>query len=81
MLSRMLDRSVIDKTELPARYDVNLEFSREGLGMKQGAADSSVAEGPSIFTALKEQLGLRLVPAKGPVDFLVIERAEKASDN
>jgi uncharacterized protein (TIGR03435 family) len=80
-LSRMLDRSVIDKTDLPARYDVSLEFSREGIGIKQGVADPSVAEGPSIFTALKEQLGLKLVPAKGPVDFLVIEHAEKPSDN
>ncbi len=80
-LSRMLDRNVVDKTDLPARYDVNLEFSREGPGLKQGVADSSVAEGPSIFTALKEQLGLKLVPGKGPVEFLVIEHAEKPSDN
>jgi len=80
-LSRILDRSVIDKTALPARYDVSLEFAREGLGMKQGVADPSAAEGPSIFTALKEQLGLKLAPAKGPVDFLVIEHAEKPPDN
>jgi uncharacterized protein (TIGR03435 family) len=80
-LSRMLDRTVIDKTDLPARYDVSLEFAREGQATKQGVAETSVAEGPSIFTALKEQLGLKLVPAKGPVDFLVIEHAEKPSEN
>jgi uncharacterized protein (TIGR03435 family) len=80
-LSRNLDRNVIDKTGLTARYDVKLEFTRElppGV-VKPDAPD--VAEGPTIFTALREQLGLRLVPAKGPVDFLVIERAEKPAEN
>jgi uncharacterized protein (TIGR03435 family) len=81
ILSRNLDRNVIDKTGLKARYDVNLEFTREGPG-RIGAADASpLAEGPTIFTALREQLGLKLVPAKGPVDFIVIEHAEKPADN
>ena len=78
VLSRNLDRAVIDKTGLSARYDVSLEFAREGvrrIGPEAGAPPE--AEGPSIFTALKEQLGLKLVPAKGPVDFLVIEHAER----
>ena len=38
-------------------------------------------EGPSIFTAVQEQLGLKLEAAKGPVDFLVIDHAEKPADN
>jgi uncharacterized protein (TIGR03435 family) len=83
VLSRNLDRNVIDKTGLTAHYDVNLEFTREappGARLPNGEAPP-VGEGPTIFTALREQLGLKLVPAKGPVDFLVIEHAEKPSEN
>jgi uncharacterized protein (TIGR03435 family) len=82
-LSRNLDRTVIDKTGLPARYDLKLQYAREGpvkIGPDGGRGPID-QEGPTIFTALKEQLGLKLVPAKGPVDFLVIERAEKPADN
>jgi uncharacterized protein (TIGR03435 family) len=82
VLSRNLDRTVIDKTGLTAHYDVKLEFTREGLVKEGGGgAPPTVAEGPTIFTALREQLGLKLVPAKGPVDFLVIEHAEKPAEN
>jgi uncharacterized protein (TIGR03435 family) len=78
-LSRNLDRNVIDKTGLTARYDLKLNFAREGLKRPDGTPIEQ--DGPTIFTALKEQLGLKLVPAKGPVDFLVIEHAEKPIDN
>lgn len=81
-LSRNLDRNVIDKTGLTGRYDLKLEFARElppGVVRPPGA--DALAEGPTIFTAVREQLGLKLVPAKGPVDFLVIEHAEKPSEN
>jgi uncharacterized protein (TIGR03435 family) len=84
VLSRTLDRNVIDKTGLPARYDLTLQFAREGpgrMGGPEGGRGPVEQDGPTIFTALREQLGLRLVPAKGPVDFLVIEHAEKPSDN
>jgi uncharacterized protein (TIGR03435 family) len=80
VLSRNLDRNVVDKTGLTAHYDVKLDFSRE-LPPGVVRPDAAVAEGPTIFTALREQLGLKLVPAKGPVDFLVIEKAEKPSEN
>jgi uncharacterized protein (TIGR03435 family) len=77
ILARNLDRNVIDKTGLTAHYDLNLTFARELPGGR-GPADE---DKPTIFTALKEQLGLKLVPTKGPVDFLVIEHAEKPADN
>jgi len=81
-LSRNLDRNVIDKTGLMARYDLKLEFARElPPGVERPGGNGPVGDGPTIFTALREQLGLKLVPAKGPVDFLVIEHAEKPAEN
>jgi len=66
MLSRALDRPVLDMTELTGRYDVQLSYSSE---------DS--ADAPSIFGALEQQLGLKLEPRKSPVSILVIDHAEK----
>jgi uncharacterized protein (TIGR03435 family) len=71
-LSRMLDRNVVDKTGLDGSWDVTLDFVRE--------RDPN-QDGPSVFTAVREQLGLRLVPARGPVEHLVIESAERPSAN
>jgi bla regulator protein blaR1 len=67
-LSSQLGRPVIDRTGLTGHYDFKLQW----------APDSN---GPSIFTAIQEQLGLRLESERGPVDILVIDRAEKPSEN
>lgn len=67
-----LGRMVVDETELPGRYDVNFEWEAET------AADSL---SPSIFTALREQLGLKLESTNGPVKVLVVDSAQKASPN
>jgi uncharacterized protein (TIGR03435 family) len=87
-LSQVLGRSVIDKTELTGDYDFKLEFTpEEGQGgMMRGPGGESAAPpadnpGVSLFTALQDQLGLKLESTKGPVDLLVIEKAEKASEN
>jgi uncharacterized protein (TIGR03435 family) len=85
-LGQMLGRSVIDKTELTGNYDFELTWAPdEGERMmKPPAGDGAPAAdtiGPSIFTALQDQLGLKLQSTKGPVEILVIERAEKASEN
>jgi uncharacterized protein (TIGR03435 family) len=87
-LSRMMDLNVLDQTNLTAHYDVKLHFVPEqlvGRGEGRGAPDAgpppSIPDGPDIFTALREQLGLRLEKGKGPVDYLVIEHAEKPSGN
>ncbi len=75
-LSRILDRPVVDKTGLSQYFDVTLEWASD-LG---GAANSDTNL-PSIFTALQEQLGLKLEAAKEPTEMLVIERAEKPTEN
>jgi uncharacterized protein (TIGR03435 family) len=76
LLSEVLDRTVINKTGLTGAFDFHLEWAPQLTPPAQ-----SDNEGPSIFTAVQEQLGLRLEAAKGPVDFLVIDHAEKPSDN
>jgi uncharacterized protein (TIGR03435 family) len=70
-LSGYLDRPVTDYTGLEGSYSFSLEWSPEESA---AAVENSL---PSIFAAVQEQLGLKLEPEKGPVEFLVIERAEK----
>jgi len=76
-LSAIMRRTVIDKTGFTGTFDVNLEWTRD-----QGPDISSAdATGPSIFTVLQEQLGLKLESAKGPVEVLVIDHVEKPDAN
>lgn len=83
-LGREVGRQVVDKTGLQGRYDFTLHWTPDtpagGPGGPDGAPppDSS---GPSIFTALQEQLGLKLESQKGPVETLVIESVERPSEN
>ena len=69
---QQLARTVADNTGLNGAYDFKLEWA------PQQTADSP---GPSIFTALQEQLGLKVEEHKGPVEIVVIDSAEKASAN
>lgn len=88
-LSREVGRKVVDKTGLTGAYDFTLQWTpdRPVQGFapaedKQGpAAPAPDSSGPSIFTALQEQLGLKLESQKGPVETLVIESIEKPSEN
>jgi bla regulator protein BlaR1 len=85
-LSEQLGRSVIDKTGLTGKYDFALTWTPEfgqqfPGGDRPEAPPPTDANGPSIFTAIQEQLGLRLESAKGPVDVLVIDHAEKPDAN
>jgi uncharacterized protein (TIGR03435 family) len=73
ILSMQLGKKVVDKTGLTGQYDFNLHWSR-------AAADTDASDntaGPSLFTAIQEQLGLKLVPQQGPVDVLVVDHVEK----
>jgi uncharacterized protein (TIGR03435 family) len=95
ILSRQLGRVVIDKTGLKGRYDFTLKWTPDqpapnpfGAGpgpgpgpMGKDAPPPPDPNGPSIFTALQEQLGLKLESQKGPVEILVIDHVEKPSEN
>jgi bla regulator protein BlaR1 len=81
-------RPVVDRTGLTGRYDIRLSFVRElpgGViqlnGVNQPAPPPADSAGPSIFTALQEQLGLKLSPDKAPVDVLVIDSVQKPLEN
>jgi len=86
-LSQQLGRPMIDKTGLTGKYDFTLQWTPDpGQGAMFGPPGADAPpppdpNGPTIFTALQEQLGLRLESAKGPVEVLVIERAEKPAEN
>ncbi len=85
MLARMLGRTVIEKTGLTGKYDISLEWTPDESQTAQLPPDARPAPsdmpGPTIFTALQEQLGLKLESQKGPVDILVVDRAEKPTGN
>jgi len=74
---------VVDKTGLTGYYDFSLTFEREGgMSVKGGLpAPTRSGTGPSVFTALQEELGLRLVSEKVTVSVLVVDSAEKPSEN
>jgi uncharacterized protein (TIGR03435 family) len=90
MLSQQLHRTVIDKTGLTGKYDLELNWTPDegegmgppppGGGQPHGDAPTE-GSGPSIFTATQEQLGLRLQSGKGPVDTLVIDHVETPTEN
>lgn len=72
-LSFTAGRIVLNRTGLEGGYDFTLDYAPEG-------ADASDTR-PSLFTALEEQLGLKLVPSKGPVDVIVIDHIERPTEN
>lgn len=82
-------RNVVDKTGLTGRYDIKLAWSPDSdLSLGHAAANDGQASltppaptGPSIFTAVQEQLGLKLDPQKGTVQVLVIDHVEEPSPN
>lgn len=81
-LGTTLHRHVADDTNLAGDYNVRLEYRPDNFSGKAtpipGAEESTA---PSIFTAVREQLGLKLDSEKGPVDVLVIDHAEAPTPN
>ena len=87
-LSRSLNRVVIDRTGLAGGFDVDLTWTPDpgqGAGplgalppqLGPGGPPAPAPDGPSIFTAVQEQLGLKLDSQRGPVEVLVIDSIEK----
>jgi uncharacterized protein (TIGR03435 family) len=69
LLSDYTDRPVIDRTGLRGRYGVKLDFSRDG------------DDRPIVYTAVQEQLGLKLETGRAPIDMLIIDHIEKPTPN
>jgi uncharacterized protein (TIGR03435 family) len=88
-LQVQVDRPILDKTGLSGLYDIHLEFGLQEISSSIGQPPTSGAPqpatvdtaAPSLFTALQNQLGLKLQPAKGPVQVFVIDHAEKPDAN
>ena len=77
-LALVLDRPVFNKTEFTGEFDLNLDLASDDALMGiQGFRGPTDPNGPNIFAALEEQIGLKLVPATGPVEVLVIDHAEQ----
>jgi uncharacterized protein (TIGR03435 family) len=69
---RGIDRPVVDRTGIEGRFDITLRSAAEAMLRE---------DGPSLFTLIQEQLGLKLVAARGPVEVLVIDHAAEPSEN
>ena len=90
-LSQRVGRTVIDKTGLSGSYEFNLDFTPDqmppaggpGAAPPPGAPQFPPVDpnGPSIYTALQEQLGLKLDSQRGPVDVVVIDSVERPTDD
>ncbi len=82
-------RLIVDKTDLTGLFDIRLQFALETLSAAPAAAPipgspaplAPDPPGPSLFTAIQEQLGLKLESANGPVEVLVIDHVERPSEN
>ena len=76
VLATRVGKPVIDQTNIPGKYAIDLRWSA-----KEMDADGTSTDGPSIFTALEEQLGLTLRTTTAPVEVLAIRHAAPPSDN
>jgi uncharacterized protein (TIGR03435 family) len=74
LLSRRVDLPVLNRTGLDGVYNIQLQWSLDSTEVRPDS-------GPSLFTAIGEQLGLKLRAAKAPVEVLVIDRADRPSGN
>jgi uncharacterized protein (TIGR03435 family) len=79
-LGARLEKPVLNKTGLTGRYDIHLKWSVEGQTV-DGETVQDGGTAPSMFTAVKETLGLELKPAHGPVQVLVVDAAEEPMAN
>jgi len=79
-----LNRLIVDKTGLEGQYNVTLKFTPENIpppGPTPAGFLPVDPNGPSIFTALQEQLGLKLDAQRAPVEVLIVDRAERPTEN
>jgi uncharacterized protein (TIGR03435 family) len=86
LLTELTGRKVLDETGLKGNYDFSLRWMPDRVPQQPAApprdgASPQEFSGPSLFTAVQEQLGLKLTPTKGPVEVLVIDHIERPTEN
>jgi len=89
MHAGVMDKPVVDQTGLPGRYDFELKWTPDESQFAQFRGTGAVVPPPtddpnappSLYTAMQEQLGLKMGPAKFPDDVIVIDHVEKPSEN
>jgi uncharacterized protein (TIGR03435 family) len=75
-------RPVVDETGLGGQFDLDVFFAPEGQGgALVGPPPVAVSDAPALFTALQDDLGLKLDARRAPVDVLVVDRIERPSEN
>ena len=79
VLQMQLGRPIVDRTGLAGNYDFKLNWTPDPAGAPSASPDGE--SGPSIFTAIQEQLGLKLEPVKAPVPVLVVDHIERPPGN
>ena len=88
-MQTVLDKPVVDETELPGKYDFQLKWTPDesqfatfrGTGVTVPPPSDDPKAPPNLYTAMQEQLGLKMGPAKTPTDVIVIDHVEKPSEN
>ena len=86
MQTTALDRPVVDQTGLTGKYDFTLDWTPDesqfgGRGGQAPPPADNAEAFPDLYTAIQQQLGLKLESTRAPVDVLVIDRLEKPSEN
>jgi uncharacterized protein (TIGR03435 family) len=80
LLMPLVGRTVVDRTGLTGRFDIKLHYTRDQPG-RSVAGTAPDPDGPSIFTAVQEQLGLKLESSTAPVDFFVVDHIEHPTED
>jgi uncharacterized protein (TIGR03435 family) len=86
MQETVLDRPVLNQTELAGRYDFNLNWTPDdsqfgGAPIRMPPPTDNTNPPPALYTAIQEQVGLKLDAIKAPTDVMVIDHVEKPSEN
>jgi uncharacterized protein (TIGR03435 family) len=81
LLAGQVGRPVVDRTGLTGTFDVELRWSVATAAALSAGGNTASSDAPSIFTAVQEQIGLKLEPAKTSVDYLVIDHIEPPDAN
>ena len=81
-LSPLVQRIVVDRSNMAGNWDLDVTFTPDPIQVPPGGAAPAIdSNSPSLFTALQEQLGLKLEASRGPVEVLVIDGVERPTEN